>query len=110
MTFFDDELDITKKIKMIEKLKSSLLSQVADLYSSMADDDNSKDESYLDILSDILILTYLLSNKLGTSNEALDIKVLNKLKMAMLGSKDHYTDWDRELGELSRHLLKSRSL
>jgi hypothetical protein len=110
MSFFDGEFDITKKIKMIEKLKSSLLSQIAYLYSSMSEDEQPKEESYLDILADIMILTYLLSNKLGSANEALDIKVLNKLKLAMLGSQGESTEWVKELSELSKHLMKTRDL
>ncbi|TCK99734.1 MazG-like nucleotide pyrophosphohydrolase family protein [Natranaerovirga hydrolytica] len=106
MSFFEEELDITKKIKVIEKLKSSMLSQIAYLYSNMAEEDSNTDETYLDILSDVLILTYLLSNKLGAANEALDIKVINKLKVEMLNNNE----WQKEMSELQRHLLKSRNL
>lgn len=109
MSFYDGEFDITKKIKIIEKLKSSLLSQIADLYSIMSEDNKAQDDSYLNHLGDILILTYLLANKLGTSSEALDIKVLNKLKIAMLNDTNT-EEWSKELSQLSRHLMKSRKL
>lgn len=109
MSFIDGEFDITKKIQMIEKLKSSLLGQIADLYACMSEEEQI-DASYLDILADIMTLTYLLANKLGASYEALDIKVLNKLKIALLNDKEHLTEWHRELSELSNHLLKMRGL
>ncbi|MFP4697991.1 MAG: MazG-like family protein [Eubacteriales bacterium] len=109
MSFVDGDLDITRKIKHIEKLKSSLLSQIADLFVSMSEEDQLEGDTSVGILADILILTYLLSNKLGTPNEALDLKVINKLKLAIIENENNASDWHNELTLLQKHLIKTRT-
>lgn len=95
------EIDITKKLKMIEQLKSRLLSDVADVYSNMASDD-SRGEDNIDLLADIIIITYFLSDQLGVSYNGLEIKAKNKLKLALLQEDEHST-WRNELASLARY-------
>lgn len=109
MEIYKGELDITKTIKIIEQLKSQLLSNVSLLFSNMVKNSSSTNVENIDILADIVILSYLLSAKLGSSNEALDIKVINKLKLAILQGGEN-DDWSKEIMALSRHLNKSRGL
>ena len=75
----ENSFDIAQSIKAIEVLKSRLLSEVACLYENMtmAQIDTEKRE---DILSEIVILSYLLSDKLGVSHDDLDERIISKLK------------------------------
>lgn len=95
------ELDITKKIKIIEQLKSRLLSDVSDIYSNMASDD-SRGEENIDLLADMIIITYFLSDQLGVSYAGLEMKAKNKLKIALLQEDEHST-WRNELASLVRY-------
>jgi len=95
------ELDITKKIKIIEQLKSQLLTDISNIYSNMASDDSNIEEN-IDLLADIIIISYFLSDKLGTSFDGLDIKIKNKLKLAILNEKDN-SSWKKELNYLARY-------
>ena len=105
MKFSSNDLDITRKIQIIEELKNSILHQVADLFTTMSNKENTIDESYVDVLADIIITTYLLSNKLGISNEVMEYKIINKLKMALINEKSN-DQWSKEISELLSHLKK----
>jgi hypothetical protein len=95
------DFDITKKIKLIEQLKSQLLSDVSTLYSNMIDDKEEYDN--IDVIVDMLIISYLLSDQLGISFEALDLKMKNKLKLILLDNTEKYS-LRKELDMLLRHL------
>lgn len=102
------ELDITKNIKTIEGFKSQLLTGVAELFESMVDGSATTKER-AEILSDILIVTYLLSDKLGISYNTLDLKVLSRIKVGILEEKGT-TEWKTALSLLGRHIDKNRSI
>lgn len=105
----DKELDITKNIKIIEWLKSQLLSDIAQLFSGMVNFQGEKTSDRADTLANMVILTYLLAKRLGIPNHTLDMKIMNKLKLGLL--EDNNTDeWYTELMALSKHLDKSRDL
>lgn len=95
------EIDIAQKIKIIEQLKSQLLTNVSSIFSNMASDDGDS-KSSIDLLADNIILTYLLADKLGTSFEGLDIKVKNKLRIALLTEQEQ-SKWRSQIALLSRH-------
>lgn len=95
------ELEITRKIKIIEQLKSQLLTDVSSLFSNMASDEMST-ESNLNILADIVIITYFLAEKLGTSYDGLDIRIINKLKLALINEEEH-SKWRNQLSQLARY-------
>lgn len=104
-SFSDVGFDITKNIKTIEVLKSRLLSEVAFLHENMVQI-NSDKERRTDILSEIIILTYILSNKLGIDYKKLDEKVINKLKLAILEEdSSSYTDISSLLKYIDRDKL-----
>ncbi|MCT4542050.1 MAG: MazG-like family protein [Vallitalea sp.] len=109
MSNYEGEFDITKTIKIIERLKSQLLSNISGLFSNMAEGNTNDTNENIDILADIIILSYLLSDKLGVSNEALDIRLINKLRLASL-QKAENAEWSKEILELSKHINKSRHI
>jgi NTP pyrophosphatase (non-canonical NTP hydrolase) len=109
MGLFDRRMDITRNIRIIEWFKSELLGNVASLYRLLVD--GMKEEIHdelADILSCIILISYLLGRKLGINYGAVEIKMRNKIRLGLLEACG--TDKDREdLGELSRHLDSSRS-
>ena len=109
MTMYKGDFDITKTIRIIERLKSQLLSNVSVLFSNMAESNSGGSNENIDILADIIIISYLLSDKLGVSNEGLDIKLLNKLRLASLQNEEN-AEWTEEILALSKHLNKSRNI
>lgn len=109
MGFFDREIDITRNIKTIEWLKGELLTDIARLYRTLAN--GIKDEIHeaaSDIISNIILISYLLGRRLGISYNAIENKIRNKVKLGLVEEHDvekYYGD----LSELSRHLNSSRS-
>lgn len=79
----DVEFDITKNIKLIEKLKSDILSSVSSLYESMLKSKGDLGER-TDKLADIIIFSYLLANRIGIDNKTLDAKIINKIRASIL--------------------------
>lgn len=99
----DKEFDITKSLKIIEKLKSQLLSDVANLFSGMVDYRSQTYQDRGDLLANMVILTYLLSKRLGVPYHTLDMKIKNKLKLGILENTDEQ-EWFSDLSALLRHL------
>ncbi len=108
MGFFDKEIDITRNIKTIEWLKSELLTDLANLFRTLAGGLREEvHESIADILSNIILISYLLGRRLGLSYNAIEMKIENKVKLGLVENHDvekHYGD----LSELARHLNSSR--
>lgn len=100
------DMDITKNIKMIEGLQCQILSLIAQLFSSMQDTKATNRER-TEILANMEIMTYLLADKLGVLPQALDQRVLNRLKLGM-AEGDSNDDWNRALLGIYRHIDKSR--
>jgi hypothetical protein len=101
------EIDITKNIKIIESLKCELLSDISQLYTSMSEYSTSESAERDDILANMIMITYMLSKRLGISYQALDMKILNKLKLGII---ENDNEWYLELVALSKHIEKSRRL
>lgn len=109
MAFFDKDIDITRNIKTIEWLKSELLTDMANLFRVLVN--GMKDEVHealSEILSNIILITYLLGRRLGINYNAVEMKIEDKIKLGLLENNDvekYYGD----LSELSRHLNSSRA-
>jgi hypothetical protein len=109
MGFFDKEIDITRNIKIIEWLKSELLTDMANLFKVLVNGiDEEIHEAISETLSNIILISYLLGRRLGISYNAIEIKIQNKVKLGLVDNHDiekHYGD----LSELSKHLNSSRN-
>ena len=109
MAFFDKDIDITRNIKTIEWLKSELLTDMANLFRVLVN--GMKDEVHealSEILSNIILISYLLGRRLGINYNAIEMKIENKVKLGLLENHDvekYYGD----LSELSRHLNSARA-
>ncbi len=108
MAFFDKEIDITRNIKMIEWLKSELLTDVANLFKVLVNGMKEEiHEAIAETLSNIILICYLLGRRLGISYNSIEMKLENKIKLGLVENHDiekYYGD----LSELVRHLNCSR--
>lgn len=108
MAYLDKEIDITRNIKMIEWLKSELLTDIANLFKALVN--GMKEEVHVSIaetLSNIILICYLLGRRLGLSYNAIEIKMESKIKLGLIENHDvekYYGD----LSELAKHLNSSR--
>lgn len=96
MINFDNKLDITKNIKMIEILKGQILAGVSDLHNSFIQQDKN-DMDKTEIFADLTILIYILANRLGISPETLLLKINKKLKIGVLDETDIFNEDAKEL-------------
>lgn len=104
MKEIEGKLFVTRNIKIIDMLKSQLLSNVADLYAGMNEDSDSY-EKRNEIFANLIIINYALASRLGISPAALDMNAIKKLK---IGALDDENIIRQEAAELLRH-LKSRA-
>jgi len=108
MAIPEKEIDITRNIKIIEWLKSELLTELADLFRTLAGGAREElHEVVGEILSNIILISYLLGRRLGISYNAIELKIQNKIKLGLVENHDvekYYGD----LSELSRHLGSNR--
>lgn len=108
MAVFEKEIDITRNIKLIEWLKSELLTDIANLFRILVNGIREEvHDSVADTISNIILISYLLGKRLGISYNAVEMKIHNKLKLGLVENHDvekYYGD----LSELSKHLGSSR--
>ncbi len=96
-----EDIDVTQNIKLVEKLKSELLSSVAELYSQMLSPNDTRNMT--ETFSEIIIFTYLLGNKLGIGSEAIDLKAASKLKLNIVEKNILYSESVNLLKHISRN-------
>ncbi|MCX7843430.1 MAG: MazG-like family protein [Clostridia bacterium] len=108
MMYFEKDIDITRNIKIIEWLKSELLTDIASLFkvlvNGMREDIH---EAVSDTLANIILISYLIGRRLGMSYNSIEMKIEKKVKLGLIENHDvekYYGD----LSELSRHLNSSR--
>jgi hypothetical protein len=94
----DREIDITRGIKIVEWLKSEILTDIAALFKELLNSakDNSR-EVITETISNIIIVAYLIAKRYGIGFEVVDIKIENKLKLGII--EEH--DLERLYGDLS---------
>lgn len=105
MSLRDKDVDITKNIKMIEWLKSELLTAVALLFETLARGIKNSQEIVLDAIANIILVTYLLGRRLGLSLESIDSKIKDKAKLGRI-EEHNIEKWYGDLSELLNHLNK----
>ena len=99
----EKDINVIKDLKIVEWLKCELLSAVAHLFQVLTKGINSGREELLDILSNIILVSYLLGKRLGFNYEAMDLKIEDHIKLSL--AEDHTIErWYGDLGELKEHL------
>lgn len=96
----NEDFDITGNIKFIEWLKAELLGSVTALYRVLLKGTKASQDTILECLSGVIIITYLLARRLGMDYSAIDMKVQNKLKLGILEEDEI----EKAHGDLSRLL------
>jgi len=98
-------IDVTKNIKIIEWLKSELLSSVATLYELLLKGVKGSQEGITDALANIVMVTYVLGKRLGIDYKLIDNKIEDKIRLGIL--EEHKIEsWFGDLSELRKHLKK----
>lgn len=104
----NQETDITKNIKVIEFLKSELLTAVAALYQNLLKGTKLAQESVLDILANLVLVTYLLGKRLGIAYSLIDSKITEKIRIGMI--EEHETEkWYGDLSDLNEYMNKRKN-
>ncbi|OPJ55434.1 MazG-like family protein [Alkalithermobacter paradoxus] len=99
----DRGLEVTRNIKIIEWLKTEILSSVSALYDLMFKGARSTDETVQDVLANIIMVTYLLSKRLGLKYSDIDNKIKEKIRVAI--REDHKVEkWYGDLTTLKEHI------
>lgn len=99
----EKDINVIKDLKIVEWLKCELLSAVAQLFEFLTIGDNSNREEVLDMMSNIVLLSYLLGKRLGFSYETIESKVNDHIKLSL--ANDHTIEkWYGDLGELQKYL------
>ncbi len=97
------DTDITRNIRIIEFLKSELLNSLASLFQNLLKGSKASREALLDVLSNIILVTYILAKRLGYPHEVIDSKIMDKIRIGKL--EDHETEkWYGDLSGLSDYL------
>ncbi|WDV45865.1 MazG-like family protein [Clostridiaceae bacterium M8S5] len=97
-----NDVDITKNIKVIEWLKCELLSSISSLYESLMHETKQSREVVIDVLANIIFVTYLLGKRLGIPFQKLDAKIKSKIKLKIV--EEHKIEkWYGELSVLLEH-------
>lgn len=102
MGMLEREVDIAGTLRIIEMLKSQMLMDVAQLFSDLSMPNRNSTIERGDLLADIVILSYLLSKKLGIPHQQIDRRIINKTRLGLVES-DSADGWHKELSELLKH-------
>ncbi|AFS79843.1 hypothetical protein Curi_c28560 [Gottschalkia acidurici 9a] len=100
-----NKIDITKNIKMIEWLKSELLTAIALLFETLVKGIKNSQELVLDIIANIILITYLLGKRLGLSFESIDAKIEDKAKLGRI-EEHNIEQWYGDLTNLLNHIKR----
>ena len=102
------DIDITRNVKIIDWLKSQLLSDVADLFKCLVRGIKEEmRESIEDCISSIIVASYLLAKRLGVTYNSVELKIADKIRLGIIENHDvekYYGD----LSELSHHMKLNR--
>jgi len=101
-----NNIDIGRNIKMIEFLKCELLNSIAILFDTLVRNVKDGQGAILEVIANIILVTYSLGKRLGMDYTTIDKKVQEMAKLHML--EDHHLEkWYGDLSSLNQH-LKSR--
>lgn len=101
----EKDADITRNIRIIEFLKSEILTSLASLFHNLLKGSKANREALSDILANIILATYVLGKRLGFEHRAIDSKIMDKIKIGKL--EEHETEkWYGDLSGLSDYLKK----
>lgn len=93
------DMDIIKNIRTVEWLKSELLTSLAYLYEVLVEDEDDNKGEIADIIANIILLSMLMSKRVGLSYEDVVNSLEQKIKLNI--RKGHKIEkWYGDLSEL----------
>ena len=99
----DKGSDVTRNIKIVEWMKTELLTSVSDLFNLIYRGVRPLDEALQDTLANIIMITYLLAKRLGISFKDIDYKIRQKIKIGI--DENHSVErWYGDLSNLKNHI------
>lgn len=93
-------MDIIRNLRTIEWLKSEVLTSIANLYELLAKGEDNVKEDLEDLISNIILLSYLLGIRLGLDYEDINSNLEDKIKLNLI--EGHKIE--KWYGDLSRLL------
>ncbi|MCR1899271.1 MazG-like family protein [Irregularibacter muris] len=107
MNSMNKDMDITKNIRMIEWLKCELLAGVSSLFDLCFKGVKISQEAIIDVLANIIMVTYLAGKRLGVKYEDIDKKLESKLKLGIV--EEHEAEkWFGDLSNLCQYIKNNR--
>jgi len=94
------EMDVARKAKIIEWLKTEMMEEMAQLFRGLWEGRQAK---IVDGLASLIVSSYLLARRLGVDFKELDRSVLEKLKTHKR-ENHQLEEWYGDLSSLERHL------
>ncbi|NMA86404.1 MAG: hypothetical protein GX968_03660 [Tissierellia bacterium] len=94
-----NNMDIMRNLRTIEWLKAEMLNNIAKLYEILATGEKDLKGETEDLISNIILLSYILGKRLGLSYEDINSNLEDKIKLNLL--EDHKIEkWYGDLSEL----------
>jgi hypothetical protein len=98
-----DDFNIMSNVKLIEGLKAELLCIIGDFFKLLSRGSNVAQDAILDCISGAIILLYILGERLGYSNVAVDESMKKKLKVGIVEGDNIEKD-GKDLSKLYSHI------
>ena len=97
------EIDVIKNMKTIEWLKAELLDNVSQLYKNMANNEDTSRDSLEDLISNIILNSYILGKRLNIDYESIDTALRSNIKLNLI--QEHKIEkWYGDLSSLMEHM------
>lgn len=101
------DLNVTKNIRMIEWCKCELLAGVSSLFELCFKGIKASQDAILDVLANIIMVSYLTGKRLGVNYSEIDKKLESKLKLGII--EEHEAEkWFGDLSHLSQYIKNNR--
>lgn len=96
-------INIARNMKTIEWLKSELLGNVAYLHKAFVNNDDNTRENLEDIISTIILESYLLGKRLGIDYKDMDLALEENIRLNLI--KEHKIEkWYGDISKLLEHI------
>jgi hypothetical protein len=103
----DRDLDIARNIRLIEWLKSELITGVAEIYRFMLNGARASQEAVADALASIILACYLLGKRLGIHYAIVDQKMESKIRLGIVEEHEIEKDYG-DLSSLGSYIKNNR--
>jgi len=93
----DRDFDIAKNIRLIEWLKTELITSVSEIYRLMLSGARAGQDALADALANVILVSYLLGKRMGIHYATIDQKIQKKIRLGTL--EEH--EIEKDYGDLS---------